>query len=255
MGKPLPNPLVLFVLAAGFLAVACPLCCKAQTVAPPIVEYSQKADGQFVLTNNSLSTYVVVLEPKSFNIDRNGRYIFRPLDPDIHLKLSAMSVKLLPKQSYTVFYSVKTEALPVWFSIYSTFSPTERHPGVNVRIMLPHTIYIYQKTPLAKSAVQVTHSVYEPDHKLISFDIENVSNAYGRVREASAHAGRETVEMGGFPLLPESPRHVEATWTGKELPRQVQLHFDNFDLTQPITLQASAPSQPHGGEPTLTPEQ
>jgi hypothetical protein len=237
------------VLFASLLSVRS----LAQTVAPPVVEYQQKADGQLVLTNNSLTTYVVVLEPKSFSINREGRDIFRPLDPSVHLKLSSTSFKLLPKQSYTVFYSVNSDTLPAWFTIYSTFSQPQRGPGVNLRIMLPHTVYLYQKTPLAKSAVKLTEALYDPDKKLVSFDVENVSSAYGRVRSSEARAGHETVAMSGFPLLPNSPRHVEATWTGKVPPEQVHLHFDNFDLTQPVVLQT--PSTPASAQPSPSPQQ
>lgn len=242
-----------FIYISGLFALLLPPVALSQTVAPPVVEYQQKADGQFTLTNNSLSAYVVVLEPKSFSINRDGKDIFRPLDPGIHLKLSSMSIKLLPKQSYTVFYSVKSDTLPAWFTIYSTFSLQQRGPGINLRIMLPHTVYLYQKTPLAKDAVKLTNPLYDPDKKLVSFDVENLSSAYGRVRESNASAGHETVEMSGFPLLPSSPRHVQATWTGKEPPQQVHLHFDNFDLTQPIVLQDSAP--PAAIQPSPTPQQ
>lgn len=237
---------------AGLLALLLSASSLAQTVSPPVVEYQQKADGQLVLTNNSLTTYVVVVEPKSFSINREGRDIFRPLDPSVHLKLSSMSFKLLPKQSYTVFYSATSDTLPAWFTVYSTFSQLQHGPGVNLRIMLPHTVYLYQKTPLAKSAVKLTDALYDPDKKVVSFDVENVSSAYGRVRSSEARAGHETVEMSGFPLLPNSPRHVEAAWTGKVAPEQVHLHFDNFDLTQPIVLQT--PAVPASTQPSPSPQ-
>jgi hypothetical protein len=246
-----PKLSIRFIYSAGLLALLPALVAVCQTVAPPVVEYQQKADGQFTLTNNSLSAYVVVLEPRSFSINRDGKDIFRPLDPDIHLKLSSMSLKLLPKQSYTVFYSVKADTLPAWFTIYSTFSQPQRGPGINLRIMLPHTVYLYQKTPLAKDAVRVTNPFYDPVQKLVSFDIENQSSAYGRVRGSTVSVGHETVEMGGFPLLPNSPRHVQAAWTGKEPPQEVHLHFDNFDLTQSVALQTASPANTH---PTPAPQ-
>jgi hypothetical protein len=78
---------------------------------------------------------VVLLEPKSFSITPDGQGVFRPLDHDIHVDLSAMSAPLEPGQTYYVFYKAHADHLPAWFTVYSTFSPLQHGPGMDVRIM------------------------------------------------------------------------------------------------------------------------
>lgn len=73
----------------------------AQTISPVIVEYREKAQGKFQLTNDSDFPLFVVLEPQSFSVDKGGNPTFRPLDPGIHVSLSTMSFRLAPKQVYT----------------------------------------------------------------------------------------------------------------------------------------------------------
>src|ERR1700748_1913885 len=113
----------------------------AQSIQPVILEYTEKADGKFELTNDTLTPMAVVLEPKSFDITPDGRGVYRPLDAKIHIELSSMSFRLEPKQSYYVFYKAHADTLPAWFTVYATFSPIRSDPGLKVRIMLPHTVY------------------------------------------------------------------------------------------------------------------
>jgi hypothetical protein len=231
----------LFLGLSGFLA-------NAQTVSPLIVEYQAKGEGKIELSNNTLTPLVVVLEPKSFSITPDGTGIYRPLDSWIHVELSSMNVKLQPKQSYTVFYKANSDKLPAWFTVYCAFSSQQRGPGVNFRIMLPHTVYLYQKRPLPKESIELSHVVFDQQKNKLSFDIQNEGTAYGRVRSETVSAGRESMDLGGFPLLPGNPRHVEATWTGKQPPRQVRVHFDDFDVEKPVEaapLAGNPPAQPH----------
>jgi hypothetical protein len=100
-------------------------------------EYQLKADGKFALTNGTLTPMIVVLEPKSFSITPDGQGVFRSLDRAIHVELSAMSARLEPGQTYYVFYKAHADQLPAWFTVYSTFSSLQHHPGLDVRIMLP----------------------------------------------------------------------------------------------------------------------
>jgi len=94
----------------------------AQSIQPVIVEYIEKGEGKFELTNNTLTPMAVVLEPKSFNITPDGRGVYRPLDSGIHVELSTMSLRLEPKQTYYIFYKAKAEVLPAWFTVYAVFS-------------------------------------------------------------------------------------------------------------------------------------
>ena len=129
-------------------------CLLAQTVQPVISEYQVKADGKFALTNGTLTPMVVVLEPKSFSITPDGQGIFRSLDQDIHVELSAMSARLEPGQTYYVFYKARADQLPAWFTVYSTFSSLQHHPG------LERKERIFQEPRLP--AQQHRHGVEQP---------------------------------------------------------------------------------------------
>ena len=84
----------------------------AQTISPVIVEYREKAQGKFQLFNDSDFPLNVVLEPQSFSVNSEGAPTFRALDPSIHVRLSTMSFRLAPRQTYTVFYQASADSLP-----------------------------------------------------------------------------------------------------------------------------------------------
>jgi P pilus assembly chaperone PapD len=218
---------VLFLLLAGVAAFA-------QTVSPVIVEYKEKGEGKIELTNNTLSPMVVFMQPQSFSISPDGKTSYRPLDPGIHVDLSTTSVRLEPKQSYIVFYKTHADTLPVWYTIYATFSPVQRGAGLNVRFMLPHTVYLYQKDPLQKDDIRISSATWDPQRKIVVCEVANNGKNYGRVREVSVQAGRDSEPSNGFPLLPGNPRHLEIPWTGKGSPESISLHFDRFDLKAPL---------------------
>jgi hypothetical protein len=212
----------------------------AQTISPLIVEYHEKGAGRILLTNNTLTPLVVILEPMSFSIAPDGKAVYRPLDPGIHVELSTTSVRLMPKQEYYVFYKTSADSLPAWYTIYATFSPAHRGPGLTVRIMLPHTVYLLQKKPLQKDDVYAGPATWNAQKKLVVCDVENISKAYGRMREGSVQAGRESTSIDGFPLLPGDPRHLEIPWSGRNPPEVLTLHFDHFELKVPVSAGAPA---------------
>jgi hypothetical protein len=206
----------------------------AQTVSPVIVEFKEKGDGKIELTNNTLTPMVVFMQPQSFSIAPDGKAMYRPLDPGIHVELSTTSVRLEPKQNFMVFYKTHADTLPVWYTIYATFSPVQRGAGLNVRFMLPHTVYLYQKDPVQKDDIRITRATWDPGRKVVVCEVTNNGKNYGRVREVSIQAGKDSEPSNGFPLLPGSPRRLEIPWTGKGSPDSVSLHFDRFDLKAPL---------------------
>jgi hypothetical protein len=236
------KPRTILLLAFFFLPVAA-VVARTQTVSPIITEYKEKGEGKITLVNNTLSPLVVTLQPQSFSINPDGSAKYRPLDPGIHVDLSITSVKLQPTQEYYVFYKARADTLPAWFTVYATFSAPQHGPGLNLRIMLPHTVYLFQKEPLQKDGIKVGEATYDPAKKLVACDLENISTAYGRMREGSVDAGRDSAPVGGFPMLPGSPRHLEVEWTGKGVPESMVLHFDKFEIRLPVNLQPPAESR------------
>ncbi len=210
---------------------------SAQTISPVIVEYGAKAEGKFQLTNDGLTPVAVVLEPKSFSVDLAGNGVYRPLDPTIHLDLSTMSFRLEPLQSYVVFYKAHADTLPAWFTVWATFSPIQRTEGVRVRIMLPHTVYLYQKKTVAKDEIHIQHAVYLTQSDTVVCDLDNVSSSLVRVQEVNVIGDKSSVPAHGFPLLPSSPRHLEIAWKQSSPPSYINLRFPNFDVKEPLTIE------------------
>ena len=209
-------------------------CLLAQTVQPVISEYQLKADGKFALTNGTLTPMVVVLEPKSFSITPDGQGVFRPLDQHIHVELSAMSARLEPGQTYYIFYKAHADQLPAWFTVYSTFSSLQHHPGLDVRIMLPHTVYLYQKHPLNKEEINVPIATWQAAAKTIVCDVENHGTSLTRVQDVRMSGPHASESSGGFPLLPLGRRHLELSWDEKQPPDTLQFRFEHFTLKVPI---------------------
>lgn len=210
----------------------------AQTVSPVIVQYKGKADGRFELTNNTLEPMAVILEPRSFTITPNGNGIYRPLDPDIHLKLSAMSFVIEPGQMHYVFYKATAKKLPAWFTIYSVFSALHPRRGINVRILLPHTVYIYPKRRLAKNEVKIQYAIYHPQaHELIC-DLVNSGPDLERVQIVRINWKGKSVTAAGFPLLPGGRRHLELKWKEKSPPRSISFRFLHTTLHEAVTATA-----------------
>src|SRR5246127_969157 len=117
---------------------------QSQTVRPVINELGNPAKGHVEYVNDGLTPLNVVLEAKSFTVSETGEISYRPLDPDIHLKLSTTSFRIQPQQTYYVFYEASSTKNPQWFVIYAAFSgfSFRTAQGMNVRLELPHTVYL-----------------------------------------------------------------------------------------------------------------
>jgi hypothetical protein len=222
----------ILLAACAVLSGTMPL--RAQVVQPVIAEYTKAADGYFQVKNEGTAPQIVTLEPRSFSLDEEGNGIFRPLDPTVHLELSATSVRLEPRGAARIFYKVNADALPAWLCIYANFSPAKEGRGVNVRIMLPHTIYLYGKEELQRSDVVVTDLRYDENTHRITASVENRGRAAGRVAEVAVNAGRASQTAGGFPLLPGGRRNIAVEWTSEKRPEDLNLRLAKFDLKLPL---------------------
>ncbi|HWB32199.1 MAG TPA: hypothetical protein VG714_03405 [Acidobacteriaceae bacterium] len=207
----------------------------AQTVQPIITEYKAKADGKFAVTNNTLAPMVVVLEPKSFSITPDGKGIFRALDPQIHVELSTRSVTLRPGETSYVFYKATSDHLPAWFTVYATFSAAHHGPGLDVRIMLPHTVYLYQRQPIEQDDVQVDSVLYSPGSRKLVCTVSNAGASLARVQMVEARGGRESEDAAGFPFLPGAKRRIEIDWNKDSPPTELSLRFEHFTIKRPVT--------------------
>lgn len=209
-------------------------CLAAQTVRPVIAEYSQKARGRFDLVNDTALPLNVVLEPKSFSISDEGSPSFRPLDKSIHLKLSQMSFRIPPQQTYYVFYEATADTYPAWFVIYATLAGLPKQSGLNVQVELPHTVYLLQKRGIQQSDIRLGAAEFLPDSRQVKVEIENAGDCLGRVTQVEVRADRERVAQSGFPLMPRSRRKIVFDWKAGVAPQRVIVQFRNFKVESPL---------------------
>lgn len=224
-------------VAALCLAVAFNALAAAQTVRPLIDENVVKAAGKKVsgkieYYNDSLQPLNVTLEAKSFTVSPTGEISYRPLDGDVHLKLSEMSFRIPPQQSHYVFYQAWAEKLPAWCVLYAAFSGfRQRTPeGFVIQVQLPHTIYLLPKRRLQKAELSIVQAEYLPQTKKVLVRVTNTGDAFGRVLEADVQGPKTKASEGGFPLFPNSERQVEIPWQSAVVPSKVVLRFERFTL-------------------------
>jgi hypothetical protein len=226
-------------LLSGVLLAVCAVFTFAQTVSPVIVEYKVKADGRFALTNNTLTPMAVTLEPRSFSITSDGNGAYRTLDAGIHVQLSAMSARIDPGQTYYVFYKAKADRLPAWFTIYSTFSSLQHTGSLDVRILLPHTVYIYPKNQASNDVVKVTQATFAASSNKVICELLNNSADLERVQEIRVISKTKSATAAGFPMLPGGQRHVEVPWNESEPPTGIQFRLEHSTMNLPLATAGS----------------
>jgi hypothetical protein len=226
-----------------------PVAARAQSVSPPIAEYQERAKSSFQLRNPSIFPITVVLEVRGFTISEAGEVQDVPLDTTrIRVKLSEMSFRIPPRGTRTVFYEASSDSLPAWFNILSAMSGARTESGLNVRILLPHVVYLNQKQSLRKADVTITAFEFDSVAKKARVQLENSSPNLGRVYQLTVANGHSASQPGGgFPLLPLRRRWAEVEWTASTPPDRLTLRFSRFTLDTLLTPRASlAADQPAG---------
>jgi hypothetical protein len=208
----------------------------AQSVTPPIAEYQERAKSSFQLHNSSLFPLTVVLEVRGFEVTEEGEVVDVPLDTSrIRVKLSEMSFRIQPRGSHRVFYEATGDSLPVWFNILSAITGSRTESGLNVRLLLPHVVYLNQKQHLKKEQVAIRHFEIDSAGKRARVHLENLGPNLGRVLQARVTNGRETQTGGGFPLFPHSRRWTDISWESATPPSRLTLRFARFTIDTTFT--------------------
>jgi hypothetical protein len=217
------------------LSLLFPCVAAAQTIRPVIMEYPGQAKGRFELLNNSLLPANVILEVRGFRITLTGQAIYEDLDPVLHVKLSATSLRIPPKQGRFVFYEAKADRLPAWFVVNCIFVGRASRSGLNIDIGLPHTVYLLQRDSIDRSDVHILKASLLSGPPRLAVDIENTSPKLARVTECQISSGRLKRTYGGFPLVPLGRRHLEIAWDGQEPPAKLLLRFQHFSVEEALT--------------------
>jgi hypothetical protein len=223
------------------VALAHPLAASAQTVSPPIAEYQERARSSFQLINSSIFPLSVVLEVHGFTVSERGEVEDAPLDTTrLHIKLSAMSFRIPPRGTYTVFYEATADSLPAWFNIVSAMTGARTESGLNLRVLLPHVVYLNQKEPLRKEQVAIRAFQVDSGSGKVRVQLENLSPNLGRVQEVAASAGKVTSQpAAGFPLFPHMVRWTEVDWPGPGSPDRLMVRFAKFSFDTSLTATPS----------------
>jgi hypothetical protein len=248
-----PRHRALVALMFAAVALAGPL--GAQSISPPVIEYREKANGSFTVTNESLFPLTVVLQPRGFRVTEEGEVLIEPLDSTrIRLSISALSFRLQARQTYTVFYEAKADSVPAWFTIWAAITGARTASGVNVRVELPHVVYLNQKQRLAETDVRILGARWFRQQQKIVVEVENSSSRLGRAQEVAVTAeGVPAVRGAPFPAFPGSRRRATLPWTSEKAPAKLEVKFDGFRLeTTDIAMDdtpAPAPTAPPDSAP------
>jgi hypothetical protein len=209
---------------------------RAQTIQPLLSEYRNEANGSLRLVNDSFAPSNVVLEAKSFTVDENGDIAYRPLDPEVEVKFSSKSFRIQPKQVVTVNYRAIAKVLPAYFVIYAGFTGTglRTQSGLNVNILLPHTVYILPKKDARKDELQV-QAAYDAQAHKVRLEVASLSDAFARVLFTEVVGSKKKIEESGFPVYPHRNRKFEVEWNEAEPPKKLVLHLREFKLEVPLS--------------------
>ena len=224
------------VLCLTLFAIFCASMSLAQTVRPVISEYTAKvAKGSIELVNPSATPLTVIMEPKSFTVSSTGDIAYRPLDKNIQVKLSATSFQIPPQQSHFVFYEARADVLPVWFVIYADIGGYKKtSEGMNVRLDLPHTVYILPKQSASKSEIQVQSLGLSDDKTRRRFSVTNSGPWFGRVLGSQLAGKGNSWQGSGFPVYPHGVRIVEVPCKAILPNAELRLRLKNFTLAEPV---------------------
>ncbi|HEY7099788.1 MAG TPA: hypothetical protein VH437_23900 [Terriglobales bacterium] len=244
MKKTSGNGCLRALLSSLFFGLACatlyPATANAQTVRPLIDELGNPGKGRIEYVNDGLTPLNVILQPKSFTVSETGEISYRPLDSNVHLKLSVTSFRIQPQQTYYVFYEASSDTLPSWFVVYALFSgyPFRGANGMNVQLQLPHTIYLLPKQELDKSEVHISRADVDRDKKQMVLEVENTGDNFGRILQTQLSYSHNKQEAPGFPIFPHSRRILEVPLEADDTPKDLVLHFQNFKIEQKISLRS-----------------
>ncbi len=225
---------ILFALVCfGFAGMA-----QGQTIQPVLSEYRGQASGRFELTNDSFYPLNVVLEPKSFAVSEDGEITYGPLDGDIQVKFSATSFRIPPKQSLSVAYQATASKLPAWFVVYAgmTGLPVRTSSGMNIQVLLPHTVYLLPKKDASKKELKIVNASFDTTRKVVSLELESESDSLARVLATEVHAGKKKMEAEGFPIYPHKHRRLDVPWQEDGVPQIAVFTLRNFKIEAPITI-------------------
>ena len=117
---------------------------------------------------------------------------------------------------------------------------------MNVRLELPHTVYLLSKKSVEKLDVHIARAELNREENKVRLEVENTSDNFGRVLETQLVYSKKKQEAPGFPIFPHSKRIMEipldAKAEGENVPVDFTLRFQNFKIEGKLQASQSVAS-------------
>jgi hypothetical protein len=108
----------------------------------------------------------------------------------------------------------------------------------NLRLQLPHTVYLLPKQSVEKPEIHVTRAELNPASGKVLIEVENTGDNFGRVLETQLVYAKKKQEAPGFPVFPHSKRVLEVALEekaeGEKAPVEVTLQFQTFKVEEKL---------------------
>ena len=112
--------------------------------------------------------------------------------------------------------------------------------GLQIRVELPHTVYLVQSEPLSARDVTVPSATFDAAARTVQFEIENHGPRLGRAIEAVVIGPDRRQRNSSFPLIPGGRRLLRIPWEKGPGPERVVIRFPGFTIERPLTETAQA---------------
>jgi hypothetical protein len=105
---------------------------------------------------------------------------------------------------------------------------------MNVRLQLPHTVYLLPKQSVEKPEVRIERAELSPSGNKVLLEVENTGDNFGRVLETQFVYSKKKQAAPGFPIFPHSKRIFEVPLEAKvddaNAPVEFILQFEKFKV-------------------------
>jgi hypothetical protein len=127
---------------------------------------------------------------------------------------------------------------------------------MNVRLQLPHTVYLLPKQRPEKADVRVLRAELDEAHDKVLLEVENTGDNFGRVLQTQLANGRKKQDGPGFPIFPHSKRMLEVPLDAKSardsVPTEVSFQFENFKVEEKLQVKSNSNLQLASASPSLS---
>src|SRR3569833_1712882 len=109
---------------------------------------------------------------------------------------------------------------------------------MNVRLQLPHTVYLLPKQKTEKTDIRVVRAELDETHNKVLLVVVFLGRCFGRVLQTQLANGRKKQDAPGFLLFPHSRRILEVPLDSKaerdSTPTELSLQFDGFKVEEKL---------------------